>query len=113
MALGILAEAILRIEHKVDLILTRLGFLDATPHPQLHFVGTVCPVCKQTIDYQVDITHNVVVRKCGCKTGKQPSIIPLIPVPGAQNVNTPLPSPVAATGAETADAPNRPQRKGR
>lgn len=114
MALGILAEAVLRIEHKLDIIMKRLGFLDATPFPQLHFVGNTCPVCCQVIEYQIDITHNVAVRKCGCKTGKQPSIIPLTPVTGVQNGNTPPTSPGATdSDGSTENAPNRHRRKGR
>lgn len=115
MALGILAEAVLRIEHKLDIIMTRLGFLDPTPCPQLGFLGTTCPVCKSMIEYQIDITHNVVVRKCGCKTGKQPSTIPLIPITGAQNGNTPsasVPQP-GPDDSGTTDAPNRHRRQGR
>jgi hypothetical protein len=112
MALGILAEAVLRIEHKLDLVLKRLGFLDATPHPQMHFVGHMCPVCNQAVDYQIDITHNVAVRKCGCKTGKQPSTIPLTPVTGAQNGNTPPASSATPSpdGREAENASNRHRR---
>lgn len=114
MSLGILAEAVLRIEHKIDLVLGRLGFLDASPNKMMHFIGNMCPVCCQAVDYQIDITHNVVVRKCGCKTGKQPSTIPLTPVTGVQNGNTPPASPLApaADGAEPAPK-DRHRRQGR
>lgn len=116
MALGILAEAVLRIEHKLDIIMTRLGFLDPTPPPQLGFVGTTCPVCRSMIEYQIDITNNVVVRKCGCKTGKQPSTIPLIPIPGVPNGNPASAGntqPVPGSDEPAADAPYRTRRKGR
>ena len=112
MALGILAEAVLRLEHKLDLVLTALQFLEKTPPKQMHFVGNMCPVCKQLIDYQVDITHNVVTRKCGCKTGKQPSAVPLIPLTGVPNGNPSTTDPAAqARGSDGTE--NGPRRKGR
>lgn len=85
MALAIIAEALTRIEHKIDLVLTRLGFLDKTPLRQLQFEGASCPVCLMTVSYQIDVVHGVVARKCGCTTGKLPPLIPLVPVPGAVN----------------------------
>src|ERR1017187_10379054 len=85
MALNILAEGLLRCEHKLDLILRHLKVL-VTP---MHFVGTPCPVCSNPIDYQVDVGHNVVVRKCKCSTGKYVSPIPLVPVGGAPNESPP------------------------
>lgn len=88
MALHILSEALARIEYKIDLIVSRLGFLDKTPIPPMRFSGVNCPVCSVPVEYQVDVTHNVVVRKCECTTGKVPSIIPLIPL-GESNGNTP------------------------
>lgn len=59
-----LMEALSRIEHKLDLCLKR---------DQQSKVGDpthVCPVCNQAVDYNVDIEDSVVIRKCGCKTGK-------------------------------------------
>ncbi len=85
MALAILAEAVARIEHKIDQILTRLTFLDKTPFPQLQFDGLMCPVCAKTVNYQVDVNHGVVARKCGCVTGKLPPLTPLFPVQGVVN----------------------------
>lgn len=87
MGLHIVAEALARIEHKLDLILQRLGFLDKTPLPQMQFVGMQCPVCQQQVQYQIDMTHNVVVRRCNCTTGKVPSLIPLSPIGEPQNGN--------------------------
>jgi hypothetical protein len=77
MAFNILAEALARIEHKIDKLLIALG-------PQryiepMHFAGQTCPVCKSQIDYLIDIQNNVVVRRCGCRTNMLPSIIPLQP----------------------------------
>ncbi len=93
MSLGILAEALARIEHKVDLALASLSFLNSgTPYPKLGFIGTPCPVCMQVVDYQIDINNQVVIRRCGCKTGKFPPLIPIYPVTGAPNGNTPASS---------------------
>ncbi len=86
MALAIIAEALARIEHKVDLVLQRLGFLDNKPFQQLQFEGMSCPVCSQPVAYQIDVMHGVVARKCGCTTGKLPPLIPLVPIPGVANV---------------------------
>lgn len=83
MALPLLAEALLRVEHKIDALLTAL---EVKPKP-MHFYGQACPVCSKPIQYVIDMTHNVVKRLCGCSTGKQPSIIPLTPLedPGGSN----------------------------
>lgn len=61
-------EALARLEHKVDLLLEseeRIG-----RYPQVADPGNKCPVCLQPISYNVDIENSVVVRKCGCTTGK-------------------------------------------
>lgn len=87
MALHILAEALARIEFKIDVVISRLGFLDKTPITPMKFSGGNCPVCTVPVEYQVDVTHNVVVRKCDCTTGKVPSLIPLVPL-GESNGNT-------------------------
>jgi hypothetical protein len=63
-----LMEAFLRLEHKVDLLLKK----DKT-NEEIIKVGDprhVCPVCKQPVEYTIDIEDSVVVRKCGCSTGK-------------------------------------------
>ena len=74
------AESLSRIEHKVDLMLEFLarlvgpgssGKFDMVP------VGGsdhTCPVCTKKVGYQVDIFKKVVVRNCGCHTGKQAPI---------------------------------------
>lgn len=86
MGLSILAEALMRIEHKLDLLIEGF-FVKTVVHPKLHFFGNTCPVCGESIDYQIDVQHQVVVRRCGCKTGKIPSAIPLLPAvqPGTTN----------------------------
>lgn len=107
---AILAEALLRIEHKVDVILRSL--VGTTSIQPLHFVGQVCPVCLMTVDYTVDAVQQVVVRRCGCKTGKIPSSIQLIPDGVTNNVNTnPERPPERATDGDQAQ--NSPRRKAR
>lgn len=67
-------EALARLEHKVDLAL-HLSAAQLPIKVDMKAVGDPshkCPVCKQTPDYQVDIQDSVVVRKCGCGTGKIP-----------------------------------------
>jgi hypothetical protein len=77
MALALVLESLNRIEHKLDAVLRHFQ-ISATP---LQFTGTICPACKQLIKYEVNITHGVVYRSCGCSTGKV-----AIPVtPGVEN----------------------------
>ncbi len=80
MALHHLAEAVLRLEFKVDLIMKFLGMPPAMP---MHFIGQMCPACSKSVDYQIDVNHQVVIRKCDCKSGKIPSTYPLLPAQGA------------------------------
>lgn len=72
----IIAEGILRLEHKLDAVLRHLQ-VKAKP---MHFIGELCPVCSKPIEYCIDIGLNVAVRKCGCSSGKVPSGIPLLPL---------------------------------
>lgn len=82
MGLSLIAEALARIEHKIDLLLTHFK-VQTKP---MHFFGNACPVCKIPIDYVIDIQKNMVMRKCSCSTGKSPSIAPLSPVsPGGKS----------------------------
>jgi len=78
---NVLAEALARIEHKLDLLLEAAyvnvkiqdGEVVTGPMGMLRMLGepSACPVCKQKVDYQVDQINKVIVRKCGCKTGLQ------------------------------------------
>jgi hypothetical protein len=95
MALGILSEALARVEHKLDVLLKFLGAF-GTP---MHFPGQTCPLCKNVIDYQVNIMKNVVVRKCGCTSGKQPMSIPLTPL-GDNNATSTTTRNTGTTGQE-------------
>lgn len=65
---NVLAEALARIEHKLDLILEASRVLKGITQLGERMQ---CPVCKQTVDYQVDQINKVISRKCGCKTGLQ------------------------------------------
>lgn len=106
MGLAILAEALARIEHKLDYLLRHHN----VPVLPMYFTGNACPVCNKLIEYQIDVKHQVVVRRCDCTTGKIPSAIPLSPVPqvGASNGNA---SPDAeAAGDRAEDSPRRKAR---
>lgn len=88
MADEILAEALARVEHKLDLLLKH----NKVQGLQVHFPGQSCPLCGFLIDYQIDLMKNVVVRRCKCTTGKVAPMVPLSlsPVqPGATNGNAP------------------------
>lgn len=64
-------EALARIEHKIDLFLWLvLGGDQKTILRNVGDVNHVCPVCQNAVEYQIDVNEGVVLRKCGCKTGK-------------------------------------------
>jgi hypothetical protein len=74
MALGVLAEALARVEHKLDLIINQSfgntpAFLTGVGDP-----SHTCPLCKKQVRYTVDVIKKVLTRQCGCKTGLQPPI---------------------------------------
>lgn len=77
MAFPLIMEALARVEHKLDALLRHLK---VPAPPPMHFVGAACPTCLSLIDYQVDLQHGVVVRKCNCKTGKVPTKFELLPI---------------------------------
>lgn len=76
MGLNILAEALARIEHKLDYLLRHHN----VPVYPMHFSGNICPVCNKAVEYVVDVKSQVVNRRCDCSTGKVPSAIPALPV---------------------------------
>lgn len=62
-----LIETLLRIEHKLDLLLKQPGVTKlASMADPLH----ICPVCKQQVDYNINMMEKTVSRKCGCSSGK-------------------------------------------
>jgi hypothetical protein len=73
----LLAEALARIEHKVDALINEKRFLVIPP---LGDFSHVCPVCKRSVQYMVDQMAEILIRKCGCTTGKQ-APIKLMPIP--------------------------------
>lgn len=76
------AEALARIEHKLDVALAMIMFLVTQPQGGYAVLSAlkekiqvgnsrhVCPICAQVVEYSVDPVDSVVVRKCNCKTGK-------------------------------------------
>ena len=105
MGFAIIAEAVLRIEHKLDAI---MRFLKVPLPAPMHFVGSLCPGCGMMIEYQVDFQHQVAVRRCGCKTGKVPSAIPMFPVTQEKKEKNPYVDPVGEGAVE--DGPERKAR---
>lgn len=106
MGLAILAEALARIEHKLDYLLRH----HSVPVMPMYFTGNSCPVCNKLIEYQVDVKHQVVVRRCDCTTGKIPSAIPLTPVPQAGVTNGNASSDAAASDDRAEEGPRRKAR---
>lgn len=70
-AINIIAEALIRIEHKIDAFIRQ----NSTPVQKMEFTGGICPVCKRWIEFQIDPAHYVVKRVCGCSSGKIPLVI--------------------------------------
>lgn len=78
----VLAEALCRIEFKLDLLLAQSGLGAVFPKMD----NFSCPTCKLKPEYSIDLHKQVVVRKCGCGTGKIPSSIPLFPNPLTEDI---------------------------
>lgn len=66
---ALLMETLLRVEHKLDLVLKRYP-VDDEDFVKVGAVNHSCPVCAHPVTYNVDVNESVVVRKCGCSTGK-------------------------------------------
>jgi len=81
MADDVLAEALARVEFKVDLLMKHLQV--KTPLP-MAFGGHTCPACNTPVEYQIDVMKQVVTRKCACTTGKIVFSISF-PQPGESN----------------------------
>jgi hypothetical protein len=94
-----IAEALARIEHKLDVLFVLLESDGAAPHirremrQDIRQVGDPrhrCSICKSQVEYFADPIDSVVVRKCGCKTGKIAIDVkafapPASPVPSKEN----------------------------
>jgi hypothetical protein len=77
--MGPIAEWLARIEFKIDLLLKALVGSTAFKTP-MEFSTEPCPVCREPVLYQLHHQYGFVIRRCGCKTGKVPSTIPLVPL---------------------------------
>jgi hypothetical protein len=67
----VMAESLARVEHKLDMVLRWLRTMGNTVSlSQVGDESHKCPLCSATVSYVVDVLKKVVVRKCGCKTGK-------------------------------------------
>ena len=81
--------ALLRIEHKLDLLLLALqaqGMLLPAPLPSLDGkAGDTCPVCGAFHRFSVDTKTETVGLSCGCRP-------PVSAVPGISSVGVPIPS---------------------
>jgi hypothetical protein len=82
--------ALLRIEHKLDLILASLAARDPALHALLaeatgldDYNGDLCPTCQMKIKVRSDLTTEEYVRTCGCK----PEILI---IPGISTLNIPI-----------------------
>lgn len=88
MPLKILAEAVGRIEHKLDLLITMVRKMPSNALLRLPAVGEpglTCPLCGQSVNYDIDARAEVCTRRCGCKTGKTAPIkLEPLPSPGAR-----------------------------
>lgn len=82
-------EALLRIEHKLDLLLLALqtqGLVLPAPLPALEGKGAdTCPVCGMFQKFAIDTKNESVILTCGCKP-------PIRAVPGISGVGVPVPS---------------------
>jgi hypothetical protein len=90
-ALNVIAEALARVEYKLDMLLWALNATKNTTMaaPNLGANMTRCPLCFDLIQYQVDIINQVTKRVCGCKTGMQPPTISFLPaVPEVKHGNS-------------------------
>lgn len=78
------AESIARLEHKVDVLMSLVTHLiiknrivdsekflqSVLQHEQVGSPQHRCFLCDVPVEYYADPVDSVVVRKCGCKTGK-------------------------------------------
>lgn len=76
-----LAEALIRIEHKLDIVLRALKVPVLSAPPLVPHGSYTCPLCKQQVYYQPDSGRGVTVRKCGCTTGLVPVNLELLKAP--------------------------------
>ena len=66
------AEALARIEHKLDLLLEAAA--QRNPSFPIRYVGQadhICPLCQTSVSYHIDMGSQTLARSCNCKTGLQ------------------------------------------
>jgi hypothetical protein len=73
----LILEALARVEHKADLclklatmIINAGGGAQILDHPAMTDPENRCPVCGINPKYNIDFFNGVVIRNCGCGTGK-------------------------------------------
>ena len=71
---AVLAEALSRLEHKVDLLMHLIAGNFSGAHLQLGDPNHICPVCQSQVTYRIDIANKVAIRSCKCSTGLQAPI---------------------------------------
>lgn len=113
------AEALARIEHKLDLTMKMVARLLETNPMNVQILQDVqfdqvsnkqheCFLCGVAVEYAIDPVDSIVVRKCNCKTGKialdmKAFAPPAMPVPKKETDN----------GEQHEDRRNPPPRSGR
>ena|SRR5258708_5658736 len=111
MAQDILAEALARVEYKLDLVIKFMGMPPSTV--PMHFQGQTCPICLKVVDYQINLGKNVVTRRCGCSTGKLPMTVSLIPVDPSGGINGNTAESRSGDGSSSDGDSNPKNRRGR
>ena len=104
------SDALVRIEHKLDLIISALqqkGVMMPTQHlPKLRdSAGDVCPACGGDVQFGFDLRDGSVLRSCGC-------IAPLrsLPLPTTSEVNRARPG-IQEDQVPPDDAPKAARRR--
>ena len=103
----VLAEALARIEYKLDQIMYALNMAPSAP---MNMPGATCPACTAFIEYNIDPVKNVVIRKCNCGTGKFVASISLTPNTQVRP-NGAAPSDFLSTGSDYDEPPSKDRRK--
>lgn len=70
-AADVLAEALARIEYKIDTLAKKLKIdLSQFEDKMIPGIRRICPFCSMPVEDLVDLDRKVVKRTCGCSTGK-------------------------------------------
>lgn len=109
-----ISEALARVEHKLDIVLDMLGLnnqqvrgLVINSVRQVGDPSHRCSLCQQPVEYVADPIDSVIIRKCGCKTGKIALDLKAFAPPA-----TPVPTKESSNGEDQEDRSNpRPRVK--